>query len=112
MARLYGEGDKYYFDTQEEPPYILELHEDNLWANMHRDEPMMDRLAIEDPRDGLAWYWWRCDQDPETFEQMMSVALEIGTILVRRTPLESIVDLFDNAHHLDEEDMQRFFDES
>ena len=100
MARIYGKEGEYYFDTMEEPPFEVKLTEDNFFANMHRDLPLMDRIAIEDPRDSMSWYWWRCDQNEEVFNSMMFICMGIGTILLRGTPMQGISDLFDNTHQI------------
>ena len=112
MARLFSDEGKFFFDTQEEPPFIVELNENNFYGNMHREAPYMDRLAIEDPRDGLSWSWWRCDQDPEVFDHMMGVCLEIGSLLMRSTPFENVSDLFDNAHQISDTEIEGLLGES
>lgn len=111
MARIFSNEGEYYFDTGEQPPYVFKLDQDNLWANTHREMPFMDRVGIEDSRDSLNWTWWRCDMEPEQFNTMMGVVLEIGTIMMRSFPLEAVTEDFEKAHQLTEDDIVHIYQE-
>ena len=91
MARFFNEGEHYFFeDTASEPPYVVAINQDTMFANMHRDEPLKDRVGILDDRDNQWWTWFRYDQDAETFDTMMSIAFEAGSILIRSTALVEV----------------------
>jgi hypothetical protein len=110
MAKLFERDGKFFFDTGEEPPYIEELNENNFMANLHRDDPMKDRIAITDSRDDLAWSWFRFDQDPEVFDQMVETAHMIGSVLLRSTPFEAIEGIFEQTHGFNEDDWDGLLD--
>jgi len=100
MGKIFSDNEKYMFDSGETPPFIVELNENNLWGNMHREQPWLDRVAVEDPRDNLAWSWFRADEDPDTFDRMMGVVLEVGSVLIRATAVTDLSNLFDNKHQI------------
>jgi hypothetical protein len=111
MARIYEHNGSSFFDTGEEPPYEIELNENNFMANLHRDAPLVDRIAITDDRDDLAWSWFRYDQDPEVFNQMVDAAERIGSVLLRSTPFEAVQGIFDQQHTLNDDDFEQLLDD-
>lgn len=91
MARLYEQGDKYYFDIGEQ---VIELGENNMIAYEHRtvEYEMMDMVGVQDPTDEDYWTWYRYGAErtmggEENFQHFLDVAERIGTYLLRDTPL-------------------------
>lgn len=107
MASIYEQEGTYRFSDGEE--LDMELNENNFMANMHRSEPLKDRVAIEDPRDEAWWSWYRYDyqESPELFDFMASVAFEVGSVLIRHTAPEALDNLFFNRHQLTDDDFDQ-----
>lgn len=102
MARFYKTEGGFAYDSGD--GVDMALTEDNLMLHLHRKAPYMDRVSVEDPRDERWWNWTRCDMEPEQFEGLHSIALQIGSILIRDTPMEHIQETFDNQHRFNDTD--------
>ena len=94
MGRLVSREGQYLFATDEVPPYDVALSDQNLAVESHREMPWMDRVAILDSRDGQCWIWYRANTEQESFDQMCSVALEVGKFTVQSVATEEVEDRF------------------
>ena len=81
------------------------LDQNNIAANVHRDPfyDGYDRVLIEDPRDNnwFAWYKGDFQDTPERqgkFEQMYRVAMAVGSVMLRDTPLQTVEEDYNRAH--------------
>jgi hypothetical protein len=114
MARFLnkdGNTDDLYFEPTEGDIQIL-LNEDNFVAHMHRKTPWIDMVGIEDPRDEAWWHWYRCDRGTEEFSSIMGFALEVGTVVMRNTPMEHVQQAFDGLplHQARDDELDRLLD--
>jgi hypothetical protein len=107
MGRLFDREGEYIFEVDE---IEIPLHENNFLANIHRQASYMDRLGVEDPRDNLFFVWYRSDQDPEVFNQMLRVAMEVGSVLLRDTPTTEVEAQFDRLHQLSDDEFTQFLE--
>lgn len=105
MGRLFNQGADVYFEPEE--GFSIQLTENNLMAHVHRLEPLKDRVGIEDPRDRMWWHWVRYEQDPEVFDEMLSTAKLIGSVLMRDTPTQETELLFNNRVRFTDDDWAR-----
>lgn len=113
MSRLFNEGPDVYFSPGEDNEFYFELDESNFMAHVHRILPMYNRIAIVDPRDETPWVWWQVDRkDPEEWESLYNTACMIGTVIMRGTPFDHILDQFDRMHQLTEIDMLKLLGEN
>lgn len=95
----------------EDDPFLL--HQRNCFLNLHRLEKYMDRFSINNLMDDEFYYvWWRVDTDPELFDRMENVALTVGSVLLRDTPESDVQAMFDENHHLTEEDFNKLLETS
>lgn len=103
MGRFYEkQGLCWFTDGELEIP----LDENNLLAYLHRDEPLKDKVAVEDPRDEEWWFWFRYDTVPEDFKAMVGLAQRIGTVIMRSTPTVQVNKIFDNQHQFTDTDYE------
>lgn len=109
MAKLIESGGKWFYDTEEEPPYRIELDQSTFFGYEHRstEHSLKDLVAVEDERDGMKFSHWRYDQNPQIFEQMMAMTRMIGSYVLRDTPFEEVEAAFGNLHSLTEDDFDQ-----
>ena len=93
---------EYWFEQEN---VCQRLNQDNIAMNVHRD-PLYDgydRIMVEDPRDQnwFAWYKEDFQDTPERqamFEKMYKVAMVVGSVMLRDTPLKLVEEGFDESH--------------
>ena len=103
MARIFETEGGYAFDADD---IQIPLNETNFIGYLHREaaSQLMDMVGIQDPRDEMFWTWFRYNQDPETFDQMMGIAQTVGTVILRSTPLQETEQKFYNRFSFDDND--------
>jgi hypothetical protein len=82
----------------------IKLDEDNLTAHVHRETPLMDRVAVEDPADGLWWSWFRYSEEDEQFNQLIDVVYEVGTLVMSATASLGVEEDFYAKHTMTQND--------
>jgi hypothetical protein len=83
---------------------VIPIDEDNFTAHIHRETPLMDRVAVEDPSDGLWWSWFRYSEQAETFDQLVEVAHEVGTLVMSTTASLGVEEDFYAKHAMTQND--------
>ncbi len=111
MGRLISREGQYLFATDEVPPYDVPLHEDSMIVHNHRQTPWLDRVAIHDPRDDQFWIWYRANTERESFDQMCSIALEVGTFVVRSTATQEVEDRFWKTNGFNDSELDQMLGE-
>lgn len=110
-----GENGGYEFYVDEHD-LTIELDENNTVGYLHRDEDYEthDMVGIQDPTDEMWWTWFRAQylEDTQTFEMMMEVAQQIGTVLLRDTPLTETEEKFNNRFRFTDDDFEQLLDGS
>lgn len=93
MSRIHPVGEHYYYEDQ---GFDIELNQTTYQAWQHRNPgfKLMDLIAVHDPRDNLKFTHWRFNQPPDAFEQMLALAVQIGSFTLTDTPLEFVEDNF------------------
>jgi len=91
--------------------YEIPLNQDTYNGLFSRNEPWYDCVTVRDDRDKLHFHYWRDQVDPEIFEQVCDIAWAVGTVLLRDTAPDSIVEAWDDAHHITDEEFEQFFGE-
>ncbi len=91
--------------------YEIPLDQENLTGIFFREEEWYDRICVLDDRDGLHWSYWRDQVDKEVFDQVCDIAWNVGTVLMRDYAPQSIVEAWDNEHHMSDEELGQFFGE-
>lgn len=108
MSRFFQQDGEYYFDPEGDGEVELHLHELNLVGYEHRntDYSYLDRVAIQDPEDGDYWSWYRANTPEEHFDPMMYAAQEVGSYILRSTPLDEVEETFASQNQLTDEDIE------
>jgi hypothetical protein len=105
MAHFYDQENEGVYSVRFEQDGVdFELSEDNFFANLHRLEPLKDRVAVQDPSDEGWWAWWRYDQGSAIFDEMVQAAVMVGTVVLTGTATVGLNEVFDETHHLTEGD--------
>ena len=99
-----NENGDYLFEVDSQ---VVVLNENNVFAHVHRNTPYMDQVCIEDPTDSEWWSWFRADFAPEMFDGLMQVAHEIGSILLRTTPIAEVEARFDARHRIGDDELNQ-----
>lgn len=110
MSRLYNEGEQYFYETGEEPPFVIPLDEDHIFANIHREQSYIDRIGILDDRDGQSWLWFRESMGDEKFNEFLQVVMNVGTVMLRTTALTEVENQFWARQLITDDEINDFFE--
>lgn len=87
---LEEEGEEHpYFLYYEHNGYKFQLTEENTFVYTNRTAPGMNGVAIVDPLDGCAW-WWFADTHEE-YDELEELVAPIATIIMSDIPQEMAV---------------------
>ena len=108
MSRFFQQGGEYFFDPEEDGVIEIHLDEVSLLGYEHRnsDYSYLDRVAILDPSDGEFWSWYRANTPDEHFDPMLYAAQEVGSYVLRSTPLPEVEETFASQNSLTDEDIE------
>lgn len=79
------------FDSQD--GLLYEINQENSAFYMSRVAPEMDMLAVEDPRDGQEYCWFR-DEVSIDFEDALKLLGRCALFHTSEYPLEAVVDVY------------------
>jgi hypothetical protein len=107
MSKFKGSSDEGY-RFQDNGGYEIPLNQENLTGIFFRNEEWYDRICVLDDRDGMHFSYFRDEVDQEVFNQVCEIAWAIGTVVLRDTASQSIVEAWEEEHQVSNEEIDQF----
>ena len=110
MSKFRGnEQNGFIFVTTDD--YEIDVNQETMTALLFRNEEWFDRITVLDDRDNLHFSYWRDQIDHDVFEQVIEIAWFAGTVLLRDSAPQAVVEHWEKEHQITDVEFNEFFGE-